>query len=165
MIPCRAGCGAGAPASCEGRSRRALVLPSHSHLRACGARNGPRFRATAAGASAPSPAACSLLVVTCRTRSGWPWRRCRTGDALICRWSRMPAKKKGCKLQASSDKPEGVCGLEACDLGLVALERERQNARPAQDGVVAPDDIVAAEAYFGVAPQQPVEGDGALQAR
>ena len=66
----------------EGRTRRALVLPSRSYLRAFGAGNGPRLRVTAACASAPSTLANRSAGIACRGLSGWPWRRYRIALCL-----------------------------------------------------------------------------------
>jgi len=80
-VVCVAGCGASPPRASEGRTRRALVLPSRTHLRALGPRvMGLVFAATAPGACAPSSAACGL----CRWELAAHAACCRGGDRGMC---------------------------------------------------------------------------------
>jgi hypothetical protein len=117
----------------EGRTRRALVLPSRTHLRACGAGNGPRLRVMAAGVCAPSSAACHLPLVARRGRACG-----RGGDGGIACPS-LPlesdarGEKNSYKVQASSDKPERACRVESCSLELVAPDSHRPEAAACVD--------------------------------
>jgi len=109
----------------EGRTRKALVLPSRSLLRASGAGNGPRLRVTAADASAPSTLANPSAGIAYHKLSGWPWRRYRIACAFIDRSSRMPAKRR----RASRSKLQATRRRTLAALKLVTRSGEARGCR------------------------------------